>query len=101
MDNKPWVCLTVPKFEGNTWQEVHQQIYGRLSPRGPVNYYDAPTTPTSRITSWQGLTYASSQTPATPTDTFAQIEENVKPKTVDAESDGESDGDDIGFGLFD
>jgi len=103
VDDEPWVCSVVPKFEGKTWQEVHQQIYGWLSPRGPVNYYDAPTTPTSRITSWQGLTYASSQTPATPTDTSAQQEEKqadeVKPATADAESD---DGDDVGFtGLFD
>ena len=102
VDDKPWVCPVAPKFEGNTWEEVHQQIRNWLAPRGPVNFHDGPLTPTSRIASWQGLMYEAGQAPAVPTDKSDQQErkDEVRP-TAATESDSDDDGDGYDMSLFD
>jgi len=101
VDDKPWVCPVAPRFEGATWEDVHQQLLNWLTPRGPVNFHDGPLTPTSRIASWQGLLYKEGEeAPVTATPAGKQEEkEEVKPAAADDSDD--DDGDGYGMSLFD
>ncbi len=99
-DAAPWQCAAAVAVAGNNWQEVYHKLQAWLQPMGPINPFDSPSTPTSRLLVWHGTCGGGAAAPAvTTTEGESKPDEEVKP--VDNGGDeSDPDNDDDGAGMF-
>lgn len=99
-DVASWQCAAAPQVEGDTWQEVYHKLQAWLQPMGPINSYDSPSTPTSRLLVWHGTCGGATAVASEPSAPGGKDTPGEEVKPVDNGDGSEQDDDDDGAGMF-